>query len=183
MFRRGSASPSGSRGCPPPKSEQPSRGRLQGQPASISAQFLPSTPALHDASNRSAAGVSFKLLWELRAIDSATEIPARSHQHPVSGAVQRRIPSPQPAEHTLASKYKHVFTNLIDRALKSNRGAVESFARSVGSCRINSRRRRYVRNCRSSRRTGRNGLDSTGSHLRKLHRSGILGPLLGWEFM
>src|SRR6185437_14706094 len=67
--------------------------------------------ALHDTTDRSVVSVNHKLLWELRAINSATEIPVRSHQHSVSEAVQRRIPSPQPAEHRLASKYKHVFTN------------------------------------------------------------------------
>src|SRR5215469_8682078 len=47
------------------------------------------------------------------ASDSATEIPVRSHQRSVSEAVQRRIPSPQPADHKMTSNCKQVFTRQL----------------------------------------------------------------------
>ena len=38
--------------------------------------------------DQSVVSVNLRLLWELRASNSATEVPVRSHQHSVSEAVQ-----------------------------------------------------------------------------------------------
>jgi hypothetical protein len=38
--------------------------------------------------DQSVVSVNLRLLWELWASDSATEIPVRSHQHSVSEAVE-----------------------------------------------------------------------------------------------
>jgi hypothetical protein len=65
--------------------------------------------------DQSVVGVNLRLLWELRASDSATEIPVRSHQHSVSEAVKADSIARTSKTQIRVSTQAPLDTNLIAR--------------------------------------------------------------------